>query len=621
MPAIAAPSAAKRLDPEALVAAVAQYEAAVRSQALLHNEESDSRLDDASRGLRRQEQSFASQAAGTVAPATLRAVRDRLATYRIHGDEMSRIADARQDTLAEISNHFDSLGAHLQSAVGREWKILGRVIARKSLIDLKSALDDMRQRFASLPPNDGYDRDAMDGVAASESAFREALQKSAHDLSQSQGEAWLSQMQSEVAELLDLQTTLIHTDANRRAALEALARESEDLIGYLRSVRSLPVPPIAVAPSAGGASTLLDDVLHATAANPVARPIESTSTSARPGQHAALIGWISGAVLLLMLIISLWTVMSIVGPVRRMRSATRRLAAGETGVTVERGGIQELDELALSFNQMAEQIAAAHALTQSHQDQLEAKVAQRTRELQHLAAHDPLTHLPNRRQLFTHLTGAIDRARERRCCVGVFFLDLDNFKNINDSMGHAFGDRVLEAVAQQLRAAGGPEGFAARLGGDEFTVVCNSAISEDGVRSLGWDLVRAFQKPINVNGRELAVSISVGASVYPAHGIDAESLLRAADAALFRAKALGRSQLSVFSPELFEAASVKFSTEQGLRRAMERGELELVFQPEIDSATFETTLVEALLRWRLPDGRLAAPGEFLAVAEESGLIL
>jgi hypothetical protein len=137
MPAIAAPSAAKRLDPEALVAAVAQYEAAVRSQALLHNEESDSRLDDASRGLRRQEQSFASQAAGTVALATLRAVRDRLATYRIHGDEMSRIADARQDTLAEISNHFDSLGAHLQSAVGREWKILGRVIARKSLIDLK----------------------------------------------------------------------------------------------------------------------------------------------------------------------------------------------------------------------------------------------------------------------------------------------------------------------------------------------------------------------------------------------------------------------------------------------------------------------------------------------------
>jgi diguanylate cyclase (GGDEF)-like protein len=270
---------------------------------------------------------------------------------------------------------------------------------------------------------------------------------------------------------------------------------------------------------------------------------------------------------------------------------------------------------------MAERLSQAQALTRTYQDQLESKVAQRTRELQHLAEHDPLTQLPNRRQLFSHLTDAIDRASNQGACVGVFFLDLDNFKNINDSMGHAFGDRVLEAIAEQLRATAGPAGFAARLGGDEFTVVCDDARSQDDVRRVGGDLVRAFQRPINVNGRDLAVSISVGASIYPDHGVDAESLLRAADAALFRAKALGRSQLTVFSPELLEAASNKFSTEQGLRRAMEHGDLELVFQPEIDATTFETALVEALLRWRLPDGRLASPGEFLGVAEESGLIM
>ncbi len=133
--------------------------------------------------------------------------------------------------------------------------------------------------------------------------------------------------------------------------------------------------------------------------------------------------------------------------------------------------------------------------------------------------------------------------------------------------------------------------------------------------------MRAFQAPIAVDGRHLMISISVGASMYPDHGSDAEGLLRAADAALFRAKALGRSQLVVFSPALLEAASAKFTTEQGLRFALERDEFELVFQPEVDAATLKTRLVEALLRWRLPDGRCALPGEFLGIAEESGLIL
>jgi len=124
-----------------------------------------------------------------------------------------------------------------------------------------------------------------------------------------------------------------------------------------------------------------------------------------------------------------------------------------------------------------------------------------------------------------------------------------------------------------------------------------------------------------VDGRDLSVSISVGASVYPEHAEDAEALLKAADAALFRAKAQGRSQLSLFTPELLAVAAAKFSVEQGLRRGIERGDFELVFQPEINSEKLQTECVEALLRWRTPDGRLAAPDEFLAVAEESGLIM
>jgi predicted signal transduction protein with EAL and GGDEF domain len=188
-------------------------------------------------------------------------------------------------------------------------------------------------------------------------------------------------------------------------------------------------------------------------------------------------------------------------------------------------------------------------------------------------------------------------------------------------MGHAFGDRVLQAIAERLRATAGPAGFAARLGGDEFTVVSDTAGNAEQVRRLGWGLVRAFQKPLIVDGRELMVSISVGASLYPVHESSVEALLRAADSALFRAKALGRSQLAMFSADMLEAASARFTTEQGLRHALERGEFELVYQPEIEASSLTVGLVEALLRWRMPDGRLAAPGEFLAIAEESGLIM
>jgi EAL domain-containing protein (putative c-di-GMP-specific phosphodiesterase class I) len=134
-------------------------------------------------------------------------------------------------------------------------------------------------------------------------------------------------------------------------------------------------------------------------------------------------------------------------------------------------------------------------------------------------------------------------------------------------------------------------------------------------------IVKAFQSPLPVDGRELIVGVSVGASIYPEHEREAESLLKAADAALFRAKKLGRSQLAVFTSDLLETAASNFTTEQGLRRAIERGEFELLFQPEVDAESLETRLVEALIRWRTPDGRLIPPGDFLAVAEETGMIV
>jgi diguanylate cyclase (GGDEF)-like protein len=349
--------------------------------------------------------------------------------------------------------------------------------------------------------------------------------------------------------------------------------------------------------------------------------VDTTTLDPHTHQRKTLIAWLSGGVLLLVVYISASTVLSIVRPVRRLMTASARIAKGEGGIIVPRGGIRELDTLAIAFNDMAAQLAVAQEAARDQQYLLEAKVDERTLQLQELAQLDPLTRLANRRHFFTLLNAAIDTATREKRLVGVFFLDVDNFKNMNDSLGHEFGDQVLQNIATRLAESTRSFGFAARVGGDEFTVVYESASNIEDIRAAGLQLIEAFQEPMQLDGRDLIVSISAGASVFPQHAQNVEALLRAADAALYEAKALGRSQLALFTPALLEAATERFHTEQGLRRALDRGEFELVFQPEVNLQTCEVELVEALLRWRRPDGHLAAPGEFLAVAEASGLIL
>ncbi|MGO9949959.1 MAG: putative bifunctional diguanylate cyclase/phosphodiesterase [Steroidobacteraceae bacterium] len=587
-----------------LIGAIGRYKGAVLGRLDVQNDASDTQLSIAVRDFERETRAYTSQRGSPAAGASLEKLFARLMAYRSFGDELVRAAESREQVLKEFWERFEALDARTKAAPGRSWKIFGRVVfARQSLVDLNSRLDEIRRGFASLPSTGPYDQGALDAVIVSEAALGAGLQKNAVALTRSQGKPWFAQTQADLTQINALQDLLILIDSQRRTAVESFAIESLGLTALVG---------VTKANLRQGSNT-------AAPADPLS-VTETTSTAAAKPEDVTLIFWVSAAVLVLLLWISIHTVMSVIVPVRRMRAATRRLAAGAASVQIERGGIRELDDLAVSFNQMAEQLTLAQAVTRSNQEQLEAKVDLRTRELQHLAGHDPLTQLPNRRQLFTYLNAAIARAEASASSVVVFFVDLDNFKNINDSVGHAFGDRVLGAIAERLRTRAGP-GFAARLGGDEFTIVCEGTVDLDGVSRIGWDLVHAFQQPVAVDGRDLMISISVGAGLYPDHGRDAEALLRAADAALFRAKALGRSQLSVFSPALLEAASAKFTTEQGLRYALERGEFELVFQPEVNARTLSAGIVEALVRWRLPDGRLASPAEFLAIAEESGLIL
>jgi diguanylate cyclase (GGDEF)-like protein len=325
------------------------------------------------------------------------------------------------------------------------------------------------------------------------------------------------------------------------------------------------------------------------------------------------------AVLALVLLVSVLLAASISLPVRRLTAATRLFAGGDRAARARRGGSAEIDELAESFNTMADRIASAEAELRAHQAELERHVAERTRQLHHLAHHDPLTQLPNRRKLSTHLERALSRAgRLKR--VALLFVDVDNFKSINDTLGHSFGDRVLQNIAQRLHAATGATGLLARLGGDEFTVLLEDVKSSEQVASHAAQIVSTLQEPLIVDGRVLTTSASVGASLYPDHAADAEGLLRAADVALFRAKELGRNRFALYSPALYDAAAQRFRLEQSLRRAVEGGQLLLMYQPQVALHTFESSEVEALLRWRRPDGRIATAQEFIHVAEKTGLI-
>lgn len=563
----------------------------------------------------------ATAAAGQATPR----LKTDLGSYFTAGDALVRNADERRITATSYSAHFEAMNSRIKTALDRAWKIFGRVVARQSLISLSADLDDIRRRSSALASPDGYDQAALTGLEQSETAFAKTLEDNAPSFTRTHGKDWVQQMRDDFAQLLNLRGALLQLDEQRHGEQLDLLRSRSALDQIIRSVGEISSRPQARTPAAAmkyPARASAPGTNAALAGNPApVSPTEVTTSYRAAPQHRALIGWITTGVLLLLTVISVLTVRSIVLPVRRLLRATTQLASGESPGLLPRGGIRELDTLAVAFNEMTTQLRAAREHTRSYQSQLEFQVEQRTQELQDVANHDSLTRLPNRRHLFTLLDRAIERAQRQNLRVGVFFIDIDNFKNINDGMGHAFGDQLLTAIAHRLDETAREFGFAARLGGDEFTMVYEEAGSSDDIRDAGLTLVQAFSEPLVVEDRDLRVSVSVGASIFPDHEQDGEALLRAADAALFRAKALGRNQLNVFTPELLRLAADRFTTEQGLRRAIERGDFELVFQPEINADTLEASLVEALLRWRLPDGQLASPGEFLAVAEESGLIL
>lgn len=250
-----------------------------------------------------------------------------------------------------------------------------------------------------------------------------------------------------------------------------------------------------------------------------------------------------------------------------------------------------------------------------------AEQAALQRRLRHEATHDALTGLANRSLLREELTEAIAAAQAGGHLVALLDLDLDRFKIVNDGFGHPYGDLVLQAVAERLRTLVCPEDTVVRMGGDEFVILVPIVSSVQDVEEMSQRLVDSFTEPFLVEGRHIYLTGSIGVTFYPRDGSNGTELIDNADMAMYHAKAAGRSAFRVFAPVMAEDAQRRTDMETHLRSAAENGELWLAFQPKVDASTGTVTGCEALLRWDHPEHGPIPPGDFIPVAEESGLIV
>ena len=508
----------------------------------------------------------------------------QLTSHIEHGRILAKHASQRAEWLEQRHGALDRVQERIVSAGGSGLAISGtQVIANRSLAELATAINAVRGNFSAPPV-----------IARLERQFEAALASNTSELQRSPGRTWLELEKEDFALAVRLRVAIERFDATSGAARREFLDESAALTAGVQKQLQEPARR-GLVEAAARAATAAEVAEH---------------TLTMTGVGALCVG----------LLISVLLMVSISLPVRRLTAAVRLLASGNRSARAPRGGSAEIDTLAESFNAMADQIARAESELRAHQAELERHVADRTHELHHLAHHDPLTQLPNRRQLSAHLGGALARATATGQRLALLFVDVDNFKSINDTLGHNFGDRVLQGIAERLGAAAYGRALLARLGGDEFTMLIEDVRSVEEVEARAAEIVTSLQQPLTVDGRLLATSASVGASLFPDHADDTEQLLRAADVALFRAKELGRNRYALYKPALYDAAAQRFRLEQSLRRAVEAGDLLLMFQPQVALQSFDVTGLEALLRWRKADGRIATATEFIHIAEKTGLI-
>lgn len=241
-------------------------------------------------------------------------------------------------------------------------------------------------------------------------------------------------------------------------------------------------------------------------------------------------------------------------------------------------------------------------------------------QLEYLAHHDSLTALANRTYLNQHLTQGLGRAKRQKQIIAILFLDLDRFKNINDSLGHHIGDGLLQEISKRLKEVVRTEDLVARLGGDEFAIILDSQENESSVGAVARKIVSAISAPCCIEGRDVYTSVSIGISIFPNDGTTVGALLKHADTAMYHAKDKGRNNFQFYSSEMTDTAVERLALESDIRNAIENEEFTLRFQPQISLYDSQILGVEALIRWNKSSGEVVSPDKFIPVAEECGLI-
>jgi len=273
--------------------------------------------------------------------------------------------------------------------------------------------------------------------------------------------------------------------------------------------------------------------------------------------------------------------------------------------------------IAVQLREANERLVIASVRAQTLADAAEQTAAR----MSYMAEHDFLTGLPNRSVLTNHLTQSISLAQRHGKKVALMFIDLDHFKHINDSLGHAVGDQLLQSVAKRLLACVRSSDTVSRQGGDEFVVLLSEVEQAQDAALSAKKLIEAMAEPHLINGHRLHTTLSVGICLYPDDGKDVDAMIRSADTAMYHAKRNGRNSYQRFTPDMNARAVKRQSVEEALRHAIDHGELVLHYQPKLNLQTGAITGAEALVRWQRSSRRLVYPAEFVKIAEDSGLIL
>ena len=264
-------------------------------------------------------------------------------------------------------------------------------------------------------------------------------------------------------------------------------------------------------------------------------------------------------------------------------------------------------------------IESAHDITQFLEIQKELN--ERSLELDHLAHHDNLTKLPNRLLLSDRLDQTLKFAHRHNKKIAILFIDLDNFKKVNDSLGHSVGDVILQESAQRLNNCIRETDTVARLGGDEFTIIINDIKDNDIVTEIATKIIKALQEKFQIQGHDLYVTTSIGISIYPDDATSSEELLRNADAAMYKAKDGGRNTYRYYTEDMTQKAFEHILMESSLRYALEQNQLTVYYQPQVSAKNNQIIGMEALVRWQHPELGIVSPAQFIPLAENTGLII